>query len=111
MIIGRDQEADEIFSPLLLIGSLSCAAHLIIQVNILIATRTNQLTVGIDQDNLVMATTISTTVFLAVRFVASSLYAEMIHQEKTNSLRSLYQQSENEFQSHDLDILVVSYTN
>lgn len=93
------QEADDIFSPAILIGSLSCVAHIILQLNVLLGSKR-------DRQHVLMATTI-TTVFLTTRFVASSLFAEMIHQEKANSLRSLHQQSEKTLGSDDLELLIV----
>ncbi len=103
------QEADEIFSPAVLIGSLSCVAHLILEINLLIGTRTDpqyfQTTLSGKRFSL-MATAI-TVAYLTVRFVASSLFAEMIHQEKRKSLRSLDRQSGEEFWSYDLELLIV----
>lgn len=53
-----------------------------------------------------MATAI-TTVYLILRFVASSLFAEMIHREKFKSRRSLYEQSGEIFWVNDLELLIV----
>ena len=54
-----------------------------------------------------MATTIS-VLYLTVRFVASSLFCEIVRQEKLKSLRSLCRQSGEEFWSYDLGLLIVS---
>lgn len=43
-----------------------------------------------------------------MRFVASSLFAEMIHREKFKSQRSLYEQSGKVFWVNDLELLMVN---
>ncbi|KAI9562809.1 hypothetical protein GHT06_010264 [Daphnia sinensis] len=99
-------EADDIFSPIILIGSLSIVAHLTLQINILTGSRVES-TLFLEQDkrHALTATTI-TTVYLIVRFVASSLFAEMIHREKFKSQRSLYEQSGKVFWVNDLELLM-----
>ncbi|KZS12499.1 putative Gustatory receptor [Daphnia magna] len=84
-------EADDIFSPIILIGSLSIVAHLTLQINILTGSRVES-TSGFNP--------------FIVRFVASSLFAEMIHREKFKSQRSLYEQSGKVFWVNDLELLM-----
>ena len=68
-----------IFSPAVLIGSLSCVAHLVVQINI--GLRNNFFRSLRDEDlDIVIVTTVS-TVYMAARFTASSLYADKIHSE------------------------------
>ncbi|XP_032791062.2 uncharacterized protein LOC116928093 [Daphnia magna] len=99
-------EADDIFSPIILIGSLSIVAHLTLQINILTGSRVES-TLFLEQDKRhVLTATAITTVYQIVRFVASSLFAEMIHREKFKSQRSLYEQSGKVFWVNDLELLM-----
>lgn len=101
-----NQEADDIFSPTILIESLSCVAHLTLQINILVGTKSES-SHEEDKHHVFMVTVI-TTVYLCIRFISSSLFAEMIHRERFKCQRSLYEQSGDEFWSYDLELLVVS---
>jgi hypothetical protein len=104
-----NQEADDIFSPTILIGSLSCVAHLTLQINILFGTKIES---SHEQDkHHVFMVTATTTFYLSIRFISSSLFAEMIHRERFKSQRNLYEQSGDEFWSLDLELLVVSLLN
>ena len=102
-----NQEADDIFSPTILIESLSCVAHLTLQINILVGTKSES---SHEEDKRhVFMVTVITTVYLCIRFISSSLFAEMIHRERFKCQRSLYEQSGDEFWSYDLELLVVSW--
>lgn len=103
------QEADEIFSPALLISSLSCVGDLVVHINIAFREETSAdhaLDDGLHRQ-LAMANTCS-TIYIALRFMASCFFAERINQERQKSLRCLYEQSNEEFWAYDLELLIVS---
>ncbi|XP_046636928.1 uncharacterized protein LOC124315343 [Daphnia pulicaria] len=100
------KEADDIFSPTILIESLSCVAHLTLQINILVGTKIESSESDEYDKHQVFMVTAITTVNLFIRFISSSLFAEMIHRERFKSQRSLYEQSGEEFWSYDLELLV-----
>lgn len=73
------KDADEIFSPAVLIGSLSCVAHLILQINI--GLRMEYRPDEHQHLTDVMQTTWTSAAYVALRFCASSYFAEKIHEE------------------------------
>ena len=77
------EEADQTFSLAVLIGSLSCVAHLIVQINI--GLRNNIFQSMSHQDLHVIVVTTVSTGYMAARFIASSFYADRIYSEVRNS--------------------------
>lgn len=93
---------------MVLVGSLSCVAHLILQIHYICGSRINYSpTLNLSKDQ-VMTTSGITLFYLIVRFLMSSLFTEMVPQEKNKSLQSLYYQSERILGTSDLDLLIVS---
>lgn len=69
----RTQEADEVFSPLILVGNLCCLSILVLQINIGVNHR---------MDNIYeQLPSLVSFLYLAGRFVSSSYFAEIINQE------------------------------
>lgn len=93
---------------MVLIGSLSCVAHLILQIHYICGSRIDfSPTFNLTKDE-VMTTSAITLFYLVIRFLMSSLFTEMVPEEKTRSLQSLYYQSEKILATSDLDLLIVS---
>jgi hypothetical protein len=84
-------------------------AHLTLQINILVGTKIESSESDEYDKHQVFMVTAITTVYLFIRFISSSLFAEMIHRERFKSQRCLYEQSGEEFWSYDLELLVVSF--
>ena len=103
------KDADEIFSPAILIGSLSTVTHLILQLNIGLRISYSETSVALQHYSDILKTTALSSIYLALRFVASSLYAEKIYEEKRKCLRNLHDQTREDVWTPDLDLLIVNY--
>ena len=92
----------------MLISTLSCVGELVVHINMAFRKETD---VHAPDDGLhrqlAMANACS-TIYIALRFMATCFFAERVNQERQRSLRCLHEQSNEEFWAYDLELLVVS---